>query len=427
MSLRKDILECERALTIYAELCTGSSNARIFFAVSIHGMIITANGKLRKHIESLDRNECTEVLGLDFNTMKNPNYWLHNGKVKQILEALPEDALDALSSVCDREHLKIKSIMDIYLMLEDAIMELTRLLCEVREKTMAAPLCMFENYFHKMCSRVDEELVSTPYMEWKMGVEALSFDLLKNKQTLEVANFLNLDTLRFANPPVPLEMTKVDLERVKQRLPYMYELPTDFVKYCAKFKRYISWSEDILQLDCGKMGKYLFMCDNKLYDEEIEASYKLYIMLQLIHKDMVRLRPELAQYLEEEVNGNLEGTRYFAIAKQITLFIDREWFYAIRTNKKYNSAWVSKFVNGLLSSEWREHIAEEWRKPDKELFLKACIIGCLKEAKVIKGSDMGIAASVIKGTDRENKTFATYMGNGKKMTYCEWICQYPDL
>ena len=424
MSLRKDILECDKALNIYAELCTGSSNARIFFAVSIHGMFVAVNKKICNHLEALDRNECTEVLGLDFNKMKNPDYWLHNGKVKQILQALPPNAaLDALSIVCDREHLKIKDVMDIYQLLEEDVEVFISLITEAREKTLKAPLCTFENFFHKMCDRIDVNQIQTEHEEWKMNASDLTFEILKDKQVQVVHDFLLNNFFEWANKPATWEMEYVDLERVKKHLPYGTNLPKEFMGYCAQWRRYTSWCSDILILHCGKLGKYLYMCDGKLKPEKKDELFKLYYKLQFIHQDMVRIKPELEQYLMED-NGSIEGTRYFGIGKSITLLLTKDWFNAMRTEKKYNAAWIERFVNALLLSEWRDDIADDWKKQDKRISVLGYIIGCLISAGVLKDNDAAIASAVVKHIHFKDRSFGVYIGRGKKKPYCEWVCDY---
>ena len=102
-------------------------------------------------------------------------------------------------------------------------------------------------------------------------------------------------------------------------------------------------------------------------------------------------------------------------------------FKEFRSDKKYSLKWIEQFLNDLLKSEWRDKIANDWYKPDKAPSVQGNIIGCLKKAGVINGSNTGIASAIIKGTYRENKTFATYMGRGKDEPYCDWICKYINL
>jgi len=108
----------------------------------------------------------------------------------------------------------------------------------------------------------------------------------------------------------------------------------------------------------------------------------------------------------------------------LTRLIQQPWFKDFRTDAKYDHAWIEKFVSDLVASEYRQTLLEIWQDADKRLTLKGNIIGCLKMAGVIDGSDLGIAAALLNGSDKENKTFAIYMGKGRKMSFCDWTCDY---
>jgi hypothetical protein len=48
----------------------------------------------------------------------------------------------------------------------------------------------------------------------------------------------------------------------------------------------------------------------------------------------------------------------------------------------------------------------------------------MKEAGIISGSDLSIASVIVKSEDFDDKSFAVYIGRGKKKAYCEWVCNY---
>ena len=141
--------------------------------------------------------------------------------------------------------------------------------------------------------------------------------------------------------------------------------------------------------------------------------------MMLIHQDMVKIKPELAQYLT-----TVESPNIFGIVNSLTRLMQQDWFKQFRTDPKYGDAWIEKFVSELLASEYQQELLTIWQDADKRLTLKGNIIGCLKMAGVIDGSDLGIAAALLNGSDKENKTFAIYMGKGRKMSFCDWTCNY---
>ena len=165
--------------------------------------------------------------------------------------------------------------------------------------------------------------------------------------------------------------------------------------------------------------KYVLKHKNILTVDHIRAVFRFDKLLKLIHEDMVKIKPELAQYLNKA-----DDTNTFGIVNSLTRLMQQAWFKDYRTDKKYDDAWIEKFVSALLASEHRQELLTIWQDADKRLTLKGNIIGCLKMAGVIDGSDLGIAAALLNGSDKENKTFAIYMGKGRKMSFCDWTCDY---
>ena len=149
------------------------------------------------------------------------------------------------------------------------------------------------------------------------------------------------------------------------------------------------------------------------------AIYEYDEQLKMVHKDMAALKSELAQYLTKN-----EDADTFGIVNSLTRLMQQDWFKQFRTDPKYGDIWIEKFVSELLASEYQQELLEIWKDADKRLTLKGNIIGCLNKAGIIDGSDLGIATALLNGTIGENKKFAIYMGRGKKMVFCDWICDY---
>ena len=181
----------------------------------------------------------------------------------------------------------------------------------------------------------------------------------------------------------------------------------------------------MLVLDYVRYGKYIVDHKKQFSDDHFKAIFELDVMLHLIHAEMVNLDSELAQYLKKD-----NETNTFGIVNSLTRLMQQDWFKEYRTDKKYDNGWIEKFVSELLASNHRLELLNIWQDADKRLTLKGNVIGCLKMAGVIDGSDLGIATALLNGSERNNKTFATYMGLGKKMchqkeeNFCSWICEY---
>ena len=110
----------------------------------------------------------------------------------------------------------------------------------------------------------------------------------------------------------------------------------------------------------------------------------------------------------------------------LTRLMQQDWFKDFRTDTKYDHAWIEKFVSALLASEHQQELLAIWQDADKRLTLKGNIIGCLNKAGIIDGSDLSIAAAIMQGQEKDNKTFASYMGRGRKRPFFDWICGYVN-
>jgi hypothetical protein len=156
-----------------------------------------------------------------------------------------------------------------------------------------------------------------------------------------------------------------------------------------------------------------------LNGDHFSALFRLDKLLTLMHQDMVKMKPELAKHLTMKEEPNV-----FGIVNSLTRLMKQDWFKDFRTDKKYDDAWIEKFVSELLASKHHQELLEIWQDADKRLTLKGNIIGCLNKTGVIMGSDLRIATAIYNGNDTENKTFASYMGRGRKRPFYDWICEY---
>lgn len=157
---------------------------------------------------------------------------------------------------------------------------------EARKMMMNAPAEVFGKYYHDFDFGIAKDSVVTDYLEWKMKQGNVTFEVLKEKQTITVADFLKKDILRFTPPPTQRELDEVRLDIVRYNLPHNYDLPQHFEERCAQFHRFISWEDDILIIDYNTYGKYLFDCLSMLSREERVALFELDAMLLMISRHM---------------------------------------------------------------------------------------------------------------------------------------------
>ena len=287
---------------------------------------------------------------------------------------------------------------------------------EARKMMMNAPAEVFGKYYRDFNFGVAKESIVMTYMDWKMKQGNVTFEVLKEKQTITVADFLKKDILRFTPPPTQRELDEVRLDIVRYNLPHNYDLPQHFEERCAQFHRFISWEDDILIIDYNTYGKYLFDCLSMLSREERVALFELDAMLMMIHEDMRKIRPELRKKPGD-------SNRHFAITNSLKMLLGGEWFKEVRIDERFDEEWIANFVNALDESEFMEEIAKDWAKSgtrNKRDMIKGYIVGLLKDAGVIKGKSYDDIARKI-GIMENSRTFSRHMSDGKKQPYADWV------
>ena len=201
-----------------------------------------------------------------------------------------------------------------------------------------------------------------------------------------------------------------------------YKTPDNLKKLWAKLKKFIELKENVMLVPKRDLiRKHVLKHFNELNGEHFSALFRLEKLLTLMHQDMVKMKPELAQYLTTKESPNV-----FGIVNSLTRLMQQDWFKEFRTDPKYGDIWIENFVSELLASEHQQELLEIWQVAKKRQKLKSYIIGCLKIAGVIEGSNLGIATAFLNGSIKENTNFANFMGRGKKMSFCDWICDYVN-
>ncbi|MBR4730380.1 MAG: hypothetical protein IK075_09020 [Prevotella sp.] len=312
---------------------------------------------------------------------------------------------------------------DLYYINVEKTKRLIELIIKIHAAIEEADPAIFEENFFKLMNCHDWTELESDYQKEKKR-HRVTMEWLQEKQEQELQKVLELDIMCHADEPSSQFLESVDYEYHRGCLSCNFKDSDDYKKAYAKFMHYATRKENLIIPDYGSYGKYIALHQYSFRQEQKIALFKVVKSLELIQRDMVLLRPELGKYLGISNDEGIEGSRYFAIYINLLKMFEKPWFKEFRSDKKYNLEWIERFLNDLLRSEWRDAIADEWQKPGKVLSVQGNIIGCLIKADVINGSDLSVASAIINGTDRENKTFATYMGRGKREPYCDWICKY---
>lgn len=286
MNLKKKIEGFEVGMSYYSGFEKDEEDIVIPFSLSLYITSSKIVEQLPEYLACLRRNECPEVLGIDLDAMTSEACWMKNYKLEHDMEALNGQTLHERGIEFAYKGFKPETTLELYEVIRQNVEQMVAMLTEVRQLLAEAPASLYENFYRSQKAAVDAQPVRARYEQWKREVGTVTPELLKDRQALVVADFLKLKVLRFTQGPSKREIEKVNLDEVRSHLPYGYELPEDFEKCCARFRRFISWDGDILKIDYDKFGKYLFVYYYNLTPAERQTFIELDLMLDLINEDI---------------------------------------------------------------------------------------------------------------------------------------------
>lgn len=411
-SFKQIIVELDQSITAYNKIVVEDPITRCLFVGSMVKWACLINSQLLDYLDKINKGEYVDVLNVDFIKFSSLDYWL-SGRIKYDMMAYQDIPLNL--KVCDIEY---NSSLEIYEAYEAIVSEMAVNFNKVKDTF--EHLELYKPVIQQMKEQYSDPLIAYEYAQMKeMYIDPTLEDYLQMQVTTCIdllrSGILN-DVLSIRNK----EVEAVDEAELYKMIDSDYETPPNLKKLWAKLKKFIEKKEDYLIVpNRDKLLKYVLKHKDILTVDHIRAVFKFDKVMMLIHQDMVKMKPELAQYLTTNESPNV-----FGIVNSLTRLMQQDWFKEFRTDPKYGDIWIEKFVSELLASEYQQELLEIWKDADKRLTLKGNIIGCLNKAGIIDGSDLGIATALLNGTIGENKKFAIYMGRGKKMVFCDWICDY---
>ena len=412
-SLRQFIIHLDESQQAYDKIAVDDPGTKCLFVASMIKWAHLANYRVLDYLEKINKGDCDEVLALDYAKLCNKNYWLR-GRKKSDMMAYSDKPLKDYLEVWNSD----ETSWDLYQLYETNVSELADNLKKVKS-TFDKPE-LYEKLMQQMKEQYTDPSIDYEYEQMKEAyVEPGTNDYLK-MQVKACVDFLKSGMLNNVLSISNEEIEAVDEAKILKLMDPHYEAPDNLKELWAKLKKFIELKENVMLVPKrGLIRKHVLKHFNELNGEHFSALFRLEKLLTLMHQDMVKMKPELAQYLTTKESPNV-----FGIVNSLTRLMQQDWFKEFRTDPKYGDAWIENFVSELLASDHRQELLTIWQDPDKRPTLKGNIIGCLKMAGVIDGSDLGIATALLNGSDKENKTFAIYMGKGKKMSFCDWTCDY---
>ena len=409
-SLRQFISHLDESQKAYDMIAVDDPGTKCLFVASMVKWAHLANFRLLDYLEKINKGDCEEVLALDYAKLCNKNYWLR-GKKKSDMMAFSDKPLKDYLEFWNSD----ETSWDIYQLYETNVCELADNLKKVKS-TFDKPE-LYEKLMQQMKAEYADPDIDYEYEQMKEAyIEPSTKDYLK-MQVKACMDFLKSGMLNNVLSISNEEIEEVDEAKLHKMLDPDYKKPDNLKKLWAKLKKFIVLKENVMLVPQRNLiRKHVLKHFNELNGDHFSALFRLDKLLTLMHQDMVKMKPETTN----------ENPNAFGIVNSLTRLMQQDWFKDFRTDTKYDHAWIEKFVSALLASEHQQELLAIWQDADKRLTLKGNIIGCLNKAGIIDGSDLSIAAAIMQGQEKDNKTFASYMGRGRKRPFFDWICGYVN-
>jgi hypothetical protein len=167
----------------------------------------------------------------------------------------------------------------------------------------------WEDFWNDFYLRDDDlfiERAMNDYEEWKEEYDWHNIQVLMDKRTQEILKLLKSGVFKADNQPVGREITNSVIKIPEEALENGTEVPEDINIECARFSKYVTFKEDILQIDYKKLGRYVYRHYGDLHDEDWDNLIYFENILYMIHQDMADCNPKLKKYLKFNEDEQLD-------------------------------------------------------------------------------------------------------------------------
>ena len=284
---------------------------------------------------------------------------------------------------------------------------------------------LFVDYVCRHIREHNWDDVDNSYLKWKKYKEP-AWDLLMEKQEQELKKYLKKGIMHFAPLPSTSNIKKVDYASHRELLECNFKDTKKYRVAYTQFRQFSTRKDGMLIVNLKNYGKYIFDFYYQFAEGQKVALFELIVSLNLIHKDMVKLQPELGKYLYDNKNlASLENTKLFAPYLHIKEMLKGEWFRELRIDTKYNDKWADAFAEALIRSEYGSQIADDWKEKANQV--KGYVIGCLKEAGVFRPDISNDCIASETGIMEKKRTFGKYIGKeSQEQPYAKWILKHVN-
>ena len=237
---------------------------------------------------------CRIPLVIDFERMTDPDYWLKSKVFSVVFESRNED----LESI--RKELREK------------IVKLVEMLRELQMKILQVDADYAEKLFKRMAARLAKSAHNLDYEMWRLRHKHPTMKELERQQVQLTAYMLIEGILAYDEMPTGDEIAEVKWELVKKGIKYGQQLPDGFDVECAKLRRYSYWKGGhLFMINYQLIYTYLFShCFEKFTEKQRIALYEYDLQLKMIHEDMMKLKPELANLMDGSVKHHSDINKH---------------------------------------------------------------------------------------------------------------------
>ena len=302
MAKLSQLLMLEAMLETYDNMSVQDACVIRYQGMCIEGLVDDIIAMLDRLLSSKTRLSCRNVLVTNFETMTDTGHWLQ----RKLFADLPK----ALGKV-----------------LRDKIDQMVDLLNALMVKVIDVEADFADRFFERMKKRC-RKYSTTGFDLWKAQQSKITIKGLVTYQVDLTADMLSCGILEDDRRPNGEEVQNVDKDKLALKLTDKSRLTDDFIRECAKLRRYSHWEGNRFMIDYQQLRKYLFRVFGRLTYEQHIMMYKYDIQMKQIHEDIKRLEKEemcaeggteeeMKEKEDKPIAKGLTGLRAFVVKQEI--------------------------------------------------------------------------------------------------------------
>ena len=319
MAKLSQLLMLEAMLETYDNMSVQDACVIRYQGMCIEGLVDDIIAMLDRLLSSKTRLSCRNVLVTNFETMTDTGHWLQ----RKLFADLPK----ALGKV-----------------LRDKIDQMVDLLNALMVKVIDVEADFADRFFERMKKRC-RKYSTTGFDLWKAQQSKITIKGLVTYQVDLTADMLSCGILKYAGRPNGEEVQNVDKDKLALKLTDKSRLTDDFIRECAKLRRYSHWEGNRFMIDYQQLRKYLFRVFGKLTREQHIKMYKYDIQMKQIHEDIKRLKG--VEMIECDMEVEMKESRN-GLKESIKRAINIMWA-EVELKYKYDHTWIMMTMN---ETEW---------------------------------------------------------------------------